>query len=75
MQRTVLLIIILVCTGCTTLRPLAGDPLEQLKVGDRVALVTQDHLEHRFRVKSIEAGVVAAVGILAALAAEPAVSL
>jgi hypothetical protein len=58
MQRTILLIIILACAGCTTLQPLAGDPLQQLKVGDRVAIVTQDHLQHRFRVKSIDADAV-----------------
>jgi hypothetical protein len=58
MQRTILLIIILVCAGCTTLRPLAGDPLPQLKVGDRVLIVTQDNLRHRFRVNSIDARVV-----------------
>jgi hypothetical protein len=58
MQRTILLIIILACAGCTTLQPLAGDPLQHLKVGDRVAIVTQDHLKHRFRVKSIDASVV-----------------
>jgi hypothetical protein len=58
MQRTILLIIILACAGCTTLRPLAGNPMEQLKAGDRVVIVTQDHLKHRFRVSSVDAGVV-----------------
>jgi hypothetical protein len=54
MQRTILLIIILVCAGCTTLKPLAGDPSQQLKVGDRVVITTQDNLKHRLRVHSID---------------------
>jgi hypothetical protein len=58
MQRAILLIIILACAACTTLQPLAGDPVQQLKVGDRIVLVTQDNLKHRFRVDSIDAAVV-----------------
>ena len=55
------------CAGCTTLRPIEGNPAdlrqrissgELLKAGDRVLIVTTDQKEHRFTVKSVGAGLI-----------------
>src|SRR5450755_2575998 len=52
------------CAGCTTLRPIEGNPAnlrqrinsgELLKTGDRVLVVTTDQKTHRFTVRSVGA--------------------
>jgi hypothetical protein len=67
MQRFSLIVVIIICTGCTTLRPIEGSPAELrqrinsadlLKPGDRVRIVASDGSAHRFAIKSIEAGVI-----------------
>lgn len=68
MIRGALLTTVLVsCAGCTTLRPIEGNPAdlrqrissgELLKAGDRVLIVTTDQKEHRFTVKSVGAGLI-----------------
>jgi hypothetical protein len=59
--------LLLVCSGCTTLRPIEGSPAdlrqrvnsgELLKTDDRVLIVTVDQKEHRFTVESVGAGLV-----------------
>ena len=69
MRRPLLLTVLLICTGCTTLRPIDGSPAdlrqrlsagELLKPGDRVLVITTDQKEHRFTVKSIGADVIEA---------------
>ncbi len=58
---------LMVCAGCTTLKPVAGTPTELrekidsgqlLKAGDRVLIVTTDDKPHRFAVTTIEAGII-----------------
>ena len=58
---------LMVCAGCTTLKPVAGTPTELrekidsgqlLKAGDRVLIVTTDDQPHRFAVTTIEAGII-----------------
>lgn len=60
------LLIIAVC-GCTTLRPIDGNPKELqqfinsgelLRPGDRVRIVTADQKAHRFAVTKVAAGVI-----------------
>jgi hypothetical protein len=67
MRRLMVLALILVSTGCTTLRPVNGTPedLRQqisagtlLKPGDRVSIVSVDGKTHRFEVTGIAAGVI-----------------
>jgi hypothetical protein len=67
MKCLVLFTLLIVCTGCTTLRPIEGSPAELrqrldsgelLKTGDRVVIVTTDAKAHRFAVKSIDAGLI-----------------
>jgi hypothetical protein len=69
LRRPLLLTVLLICTGCTTLRPIDGSPAdlrqrlsagELLKPGDRVLVITTDQKEHRFTVKSIGADVIEA---------------
>jgi hypothetical protein len=64
MKCLVFFTLLIVCTGCTTLRPIEGSPTELrqrldsgelLKTGDRVVIVTADAKAHRFAVKSIDA--------------------
>jgi hypothetical protein len=61
------LIVLIICTGCTTLRPIDGNPGELrqriysgdlLKPGDRVVIVASDGRAHRFVIKSIDAGLI-----------------
>jgi len=67
MRHIIVLVIIISCTGCTTLRPIDGTStvLQQrinsgqlLKAGDRVEIVTTDHQTHRFAVTKIDAGLI-----------------
>jgi hypothetical protein len=67
MKRLVLFTLLIVNSGCTTLRPIEGSPsvLRQriesgdlLKSGDRVSIVTADDKKHRFAIKSIHAGII-----------------
>jgi hypothetical protein len=59
--------LLIICTGCTTLRPIEGsaselrqriDSGDLLKTGDRVLIVTRDARVHRFAIKSIGAGLI-----------------
>src|ERR1700733_4601973 len=65
MKRIIVLVAIISCTGCTTLRPIDGTPTELqqrinsgqlLKAGDRVVILTTDHQAHRFAGTGIDAG-------------------
>jgi hypothetical protein len=67
MLRFSLIVVIIICTGCTTLRPIEGSPVELrqrinsgglLKPGDRVVIVASDGRAHRFLIKSIDAGLI-----------------
>jgi hypothetical protein len=67
MKRLALFALLIVSSGCTTLRPIAGSPAELrqriesgelLKPGDRVLIVTADDKRHRFAIKSIDAGTI-----------------
>lgn len=67
MKRFSLIVVLIICTGCTTLRPIDGNPAELrqriysgdlLKTGDRVVIVASDGRSHRFAIKSIDAGVI-----------------
>jgi hypothetical protein len=68
MIRGALLTSVLVsCAGCTTLRPIEGNPAELrrrissgelLKTGDRILVVTTDQKEHRFTVRSVGASLI-----------------
>jgi hypothetical protein len=69
MRGPLLVMVLIVCAGCTTLRPIEGDPSELrrrlnsgelLKIGDRVLIVTMDQKEHRFTVRSVGAGLIEA---------------
>lgn len=66
-MRTLVLAALMVCAGCTTLKPVAGtapelrekiDSGQLLKAGDRVLIVTTDAKAHRFAVTTIQAGVI-----------------
>ena len=64
-MRFVIALMLLTChAGCTTLRPIAGDPSdlrqrlasgELLQQGDRVLIVTTDGGSHEFKVASLGA--------------------
>jgi len=63
MRRFIILVAIISCTGCSTLRPIDGPPTELqqrvnsgqfLKAGDRVVIVTTNHQTHRFTVTRID---------------------
>ena len=65
MRGLILLTVIIVNAGCTTLRPIDGSPAELrqrmsvgelLKPGDRVLIVTADQKTHRFAVTAIGSG-------------------
>jgi len=67
MLRIIFLALVLICAGCTTLRPIQGSPTELrqrissgalLKPGDRVSIVTTDNKTHQFEVTGINAGVI-----------------
>jgi hypothetical protein len=67
MKRFSLIVVLIICTGCTTLRPIDGNPAELqqriysgdlLKPGDRVVIVASDGKAHRFAIKSIYAGLI-----------------
>lgn len=67
MPRVIFLALLLICGGCTTLRPIGGSPSELrqrissgalLKPGDRVAIVTTDNKTHEFEVTGINAGII-----------------
>jgi hypothetical protein len=67
MRRMVFLGLLVICGGCTTLRPIEGSPTELrqrinsgelLKAGDRVLIVTTDDKAHRFAVTGIESGLI-----------------
>lgn len=67
MRRIIVLVAIISCTGCTTLRPIEGTSTELqqrinsgqlLKAGDRVEIVTTDDHTHRFAVTKIDAGLI-----------------
>lgn len=67
MRNLFVLAALMICAGCTTLRPIAGTPTELrekigsgqlLKAGDRVLIVTTDDKPHRFAVMSIDAGII-----------------
>lgn len=62
MRAVILLTIIIINAGCTTLRPIEGNPAELqqrlragelLEPGDRVLIVSSDQKSHRFRVTSM----------------------
>jgi hypothetical protein len=62
-----LLAVLIICAGCTTLRPIEGSPTELaqrlnsgelLKTGDRVLIITTDQKQHRFTVKSVGADLI-----------------
>jgi hypothetical protein len=67
LRRPLLLTVLIICAGCTTLRPIEGSPTELaqrlnsgelLKTGDRVLIITTDQKQHRFTVKSVGAGLI-----------------
>jgi hypothetical protein len=67
MGAALLAAVLVSSTGCTTLRPIEGDPAELqqrinsgdlLKPGDRVVIVASDGRRHRFAIKSIDAGLI-----------------
>jgi hypothetical protein len=67
MKRFSVIVVIIICTGCTTLRPVEGSPAELrqrinsgalLKPGDRVVIVASDGRVHRFAIKSVDAGII-----------------
>jgi hypothetical protein len=67
MKRFSLIVIIIICTGCTTLQPIEGSPAELrqrinsgdlLKPGDRVVIVASDGKSHRFAIKQVDAGLI-----------------
>jgi hypothetical protein len=67
MKRFSLIVVLTICTGCTTLRPIDGNPAELrqriysgdlLKPGDRVVIVASDGKAHRFAIKSVDAGLI-----------------
>jgi hypothetical protein len=67
MKRLVLPALLTVCTACTTLHPIEGSPMELrqridsgelLKAGDRVLIVTTDATAHKFKIVSINAGLI-----------------
>lgn len=62
MKRWIVILTVITCAACTTLRPVGGGPAELrqriisgdlLKVGDRVSIVTKDEKTHRFTVTGI----------------------
>jgi hypothetical protein len=67
MKRFSLIVVLIICSGCTTLRPIEGSPAELrqritsgdlLKPGDRVVIVASDGKAHRFAIKSIDSGLI-----------------
>jgi hypothetical protein len=67
MRSLILLSVLIINAGCTTLHPIEGTPMELqeriasndlLKIGDRVAIVTTDGKTHRFAVTGFDAGIV-----------------
>ncbi len=67
MRGLTVLALMLICAGCTTLKPVAGTPgdLRQrinagqlLKAGDSVSIVTTDGRAHRLEVTGVAGGVV-----------------
>ena len=67
MKRFSLIVLLIICTACTSLRPIEGSPTELrqrinsgdlLKAGDRVVIVAADGRAHRFAIKSISAGLI-----------------
>lgn len=71
MRTLAVLAALVVCVGCTTLKPVAGTPADLrekiasgqiLKAGDRVLIVTTDAKPHRFAVTAIQAGVIQGKG-------------
>jgi hypothetical protein len=63
LRRPLLLTVLIICAGCTTLRPIEGSLTELnsgelLKTGDRVLIITTDQKQHRFTVKSVGAGLI-----------------
>lgn len=62
MKRWILMLTVISCAACTTLRPIEGNPAEirqriisgdLLEVGDRVSIVTKDENTHRLTVTAI----------------------
>jgi hypothetical protein len=60
-------VLIIVVSGCTTMRPIDGSPTELrrfisagelLKPGDYVRIVTADEKAHRFAITKVEAGLI-----------------
>jgi hypothetical protein len=67
MRPFILMTMLIISAGCTTLRPIEGTPTdlrqrissgELLKPGDRVAIVTTDDKSHRFAITGINAGLI-----------------
>jgi hypothetical protein len=67
MKRFTAWALIIAVTGCTTMRPIDGNPTELqqfinsgelLKPGDRVRIVTADERVHRFAISKVEAGLI-----------------
>jgi hypothetical protein len=67
MRGLTVLALILICAGCTTLKPVAGTPAdlrqrinagELLKAGDSVVIVTADGTSHRLEVTAVAGGLV-----------------
>lgn len=60
-----LLIVFILNSGCTTMRPIEATPAELrhgiscgalLEIGDRVSIITSDDQTHRFAVAGVDAG-------------------
>jgi hypothetical protein len=67
MKRFTVLVLIICLGGCTTLRPVAGNPSglqqriasgELLKRGDHVAVLTNDGAMHEFNVTAVSASTI-----------------
>jgi hypothetical protein len=67
LRRPLLLTVLFICAGCTTLRQIEGSPTELVrrlnsgelvKTGDRVLIITTDQKQYRFTVTSVGAGLI-----------------
>jgi hypothetical protein len=67
MKRMIVLVALISCVGCTTLRPIEGTSTELqrritsgelVKAGDRVVIVTADNQSHQIAVVAVVAGLI-----------------
>lgn len=67
MRRFIVFAVLISLAACTTLRPIEGTPGDLrsrigsgglLEAGDRVSIVTTDAKTHKFRVRSVSAGII-----------------